>query len=165
MANLIYAKAETPRVFQDSGGDTVLTLANLASGGGRISAQWDRGATALPSLYRWQMRFRSNAAPTVASSNVVRVYLVTGDDGSFISGGLPTTDQAVSNETLLNLAEFLGSVEITEASTSRDFVRQGHVWIRARYVSVAIWNATGQALHATSSNNSFRLTPVSDEVQ
>lgn len=165
MANQILAVPGTPITFEDSGGDIALTLASLANGAGRISAQWDRGAGAKPIEYRWQMRYRANAAPTVAATNVVRVYLECSDDGTFVAGGLGTADAAVSAEVLLTLGEFLGAVEITEASTTRDFVRQGNIWIRSRYVSVAVWNATGVALHATAANNEFRLTPVPSEIQ
>lgn len=165
MANLIYGKPGTALVFADSGGDAVITLASLATGGGRISAQLDRGAGAQPALYRWQFRWRANSSPTVAATNVVRVYLVPGDDGSYIAGGLGTSDAAVTPEAFLANTEFLGASEVTEASTSRDFVRQGFVWVRSRYVSVAVWNASGVSLHATASNNAFRLTPVPDEIQ
>jgi hypothetical protein len=165
VANLIYTNPGTALVFKDSGGDAVITLASLASGGGRLSAQYDRGAGAKPALYRWQLRWRANSAPTVAATNVVRLYLVPGDDGSYVAGGLGTADAAVTPEAFLANTEFLGAAEVTEASTSRDFVRQGYVWVRSRYVSVAVWNASGVALHATASNNEVRLTPVPDEIQ
>lgn len=165
MPNAIYNTPGTPTTFQDSGADVTLTLASLASGAGRLSAEWDRGAGAQPSLYLVQLRYRANAAPTVSPTNMVRLYLATRHGGTYRSGGLGAVDAAVSSETLFALCEFVGGVEIIEASTTRDHVRTWPVWIAARWVSVGTWNATGQALHATAANNEVRFTPVPWEIQ
>lgn len=165
MPNAIYNKPGTATTFQDSGADVALTLASLATGAGRLSTEWDRGAGAQPGLYRVQLRFQSNASPTVSPLNMARLYLVTRDDATYRSGGLGATDAAVSSETLLALADLIGGVEITEASTSRAFVRAWHVAVFSRWVSVAVWNATGQSFHATAANNEVRFTPVPWEIQ
>lgn len=163
MPNLIYAAPGTSIVFAASGGDAVITLASLADAAGRISAQFDRGSGSKPAIYRWQARTRANVSPVVGV--VARIYLALGDDGSFVMGDWSTADQAVSVETLLLNAQFLGSVAADIANTTQDFVASGLVEIRSRYIQVAWWNAMGQALSSTAGNHEFRLTPYSDEIQ
>lgn len=163
MSNLIYALPGTPRIFAPSGGDTTFTPTSVANAAGRVSARWDRGTGAQPSIYRWQARARANVAPTVG--NVVRVYLVLGEDGTFAPGALGTADAGITTEDDLLNAQLIGNMVADAASTTRDFVAHGIVEIRSRYVQAAWWNALGQALHATGTNHEFVLTPYSDQIQ
>jgi hypothetical protein len=165
MPNKVYYAPETAFTFADSGGDAVITLASLASGGGRLSASFDRGTGSKPGRHRWELNYRANAAPTVSSVNVVRLYLLTSVDNTKWTSGLSPADGALTPETLAGNSDFLGAAEITEASTSRDFNRAGFVNIMARYVAIVVWNACGQALHATAANNYVKFTPVPDEIQ
>ena len=159
----IYVNPGAAKTWKDSAGDFVMTMASLATAGGRIGAQWDRGAGAQPALYRWQFRWRANTAPTVG--NLVRLYLAIGDDGTYISNGLGTADAAVASEALCGNCLPIDSVEVTEAVTTRDFVKAGLIWIRSRYVSPIVFNASGVSFHATSTNQEFRLTAVPDQIQ
>lgn len=162
MANKIYATPETPIVFSPGTG-TAISLASLANGAGRISARYDRGSGAKPMRYRWQARTRSNVAPTVGM--LVRLYLVTGQDGTYEDGGFGSGDIAIASEDLLRNVQLIGAVIADQASTTKDFVRSGIITIAAQYLRVAWWNATGQALHATGTNHEFTLVPYPEEIQ
>jgi hypothetical protein len=163
MANKILTAIGTVVKWQDSGADLVMTLASLANGAGRVGAQKDWGAGSIEGKYKVRVRFRSNATPTVG--NVIRVYLSTAQDTTFQDGDLGTADAAVSSEALLANCVFVGSVEVDEASTSKDFIATFIVELRSRYVAPVIWNASGQALHATASNNAVEMWPLADEIQ
>lgn len=163
MGQKIYTDPETAITFATSGGTVTITLTSLANAAGRLSAQWDRGAGAQPAWYRWQARFRANVAPAIGA--ILAVYLVTGDDGTYLDGDFGTADAAISALTDLANARMLGVVVADAASTTKDFVASGLCLIRSRYVSVAVWNALGQALNATAGDHEVRLTPVPDEIQ
>ncbi|HEV8362561.1 MAG TPA: hypothetical protein VGQ52_03505 [Gemmatimonadaceae bacterium] len=163
MANKILTAFGNLTNWQDSGASLTMTLASLANNTGRIGAQKDFGAGSIEGKYKVRVRFRANAAPTVG--NVVRVYLVTAQDANFRAGGFGTTDASITAEARLANTTFVGAVEIDEASTTKDFVAEFQVWLNSRFVSPAIWNASGVALHATASNNEVAIWPVADEVQ
>lgn len=163
MANKVYANPETAIEAEGSGGTITLTLASLANGAGRISGQHDRGSGAKPTIYRWQGRFRANVNPAVGA--VVRLYLVTADDGTYVDGDFGTADAAVSSENDFLNALQLGVAIADAASTTKDFVASGLVEIRSRYISLGVWNALGQALNGTSGDHEVRLTPYGDEIQ
>lgn len=163
MPSKIYAAPETAVTFATSGGTVTMTLTSLGNGAGRLSAQHDRGSGSKPSWYRWQARFRCNVSPSIGTA--IYIYLVTGDDGSYVDGDFGTADAAVSALTDLSNARILGVVVCDAASTTKDFVASGLCWLRSRYVSVAVWNASGQALNGTAADHEVRLTPVPDESQ
>jgi hypothetical protein len=114
-------------------------------------------------MYRWQARTRANVNPAIGA--LLYVFLVTGDDGTYVDGDFGTADAAVSALTDLANAKQIGVVVADAASTTKDFVASGLVMIRSRYVSVAWWNALGQALNGTAGDHEFRLTPYPDEIQ
>lgn len=163
MANKILTAFGNLVNWQDSGASLTMTLASLANNAGRIGAQKDWGAGSVEGKYKIRVRFRANSTPTIG--NVVRVYLVTAQDANFRAGGFGTADAAIAAEARLANATFVGAVEIDEASTTKDFVAEFQVLLNARFVSPAIWNSSGVALHATASNNEIAMWPVADEVQ
>ncbi len=163
MANKILTAFGSLTNWQDSGASLTMSLASLANNLGRLGAQKDFGAASIEGKYKIRVRFRANATPTVG--NVVRVYLVTAQDANFRAGGFGTVDASIPAEARLANATFVGAVEIDEASTTKDFVGEFQVVLNSRFVSPAIWNASGVALHATASNNEVAIWPVADEVQ
>lgn len=163
MANKVYYAQETVKSFKSSGGDAVITLTSLANAAGRISAVLDLGAGSKSGEYVWAMRTRVAVAPTVGAA--VRVYLATGLDGTWETGDFTAGDGAVSSEDLMKNLTLVGSVIADEASTTKDFVRNGLLYIRARYIRVAIWNDMGQALSSTATDHEFFLFPVPTEIQ
>lgn len=164
MPNKVYYAPETVKVFVGSGGDAVITLASLANAAGRISAQLDRGTGSLAAELRWQAKFKVAVAPAIGAG--IRVYLITGQDSTTVlDGGFGTADAAVTPEDMLRNATLIGTVVCDEASNTKSFVRSGLIWVKARYLSIAVWNDSGQALSATSADCEIRLTPEPDEIQ
>src|SRR4030095_8850508 len=102
----VYYNPETTVSFKSSGGDAVFTPTSVAAAAGRISAVFDRGSGARAPLFRWQGRFRSAVGPTIGG--VVRVYLVTGQDGSFEDAAFAAGDAAVSSEDSFRNASLIG---------------------------------------------------------
>lgn len=163
MPNKILVNTGTVVTWKASGGSKVLTATSLASGAGRLGQQHDWGSGVVGRLYEWQARVRVATTPTVG--NVIRIYLATARDGTYVAGGLGTADAAVSAEDLLRNTDFLGAVEIDEASTTKDFVKRGLLYLRARYVSPVVWNASGVALSGTAADIEFAMWPSDDEIQ
>ena len=149
--------------FKSSGGDAAFTPTSVAAGAGRISAVYDRGAGVLVAPCRWQGRFRSGTNPAVGG--VVRVYFITGQDGTYQDGLFAAGDAAISSEDTLRNATMIGMIQADTASTTKDFVKSGLIYVYARYIRVAFWNATSQALSATAADMEFTLQPMPDEAQ
>lgn len=162
MANKIYGSPESAITFKASGGTVTLTLTSLANGAGRISAQWDRGSGAKPSLYKW--RGVVKAAAALAVGVPLEVYLATGD-GTDIDGNQSTSDAAFSASDKRRNLQYVGSILADSTSNGELQKGSGLVEIRDRYVSLVIWNAFGQALTGTAADHYFSLTPVPDEIQ
>lgn len=163
MPNKIQVAAGTALIWAPSGGTYALAMTSLANGAGYYGDRADLGAGVTERLWEWQFRYRTAAVPAIGE--VVRVYLATGRDGTYQAGALGTTTAALSSEDLLRNVDPLGAVEVDQASTTKDFVRRGILYLRARYLVPAIWNACGQAFSGTAAELEFRLTPVSDEIQ
>jgi hypothetical protein len=159
----LYYAPETTISFKSSGGDAVFSPASISSGGGRVSAVYDRGSGSKPAPFRWQARTRANVGPTVGG--VVRIYLITGQDGTYEDAAFAAGDAAVSSEDSFRNATLIGQVQADANSTTKDFVKSGLVYIYGRYIRVGWWNALSQALHATAANHEMTLTPVPDEAQ
>lgn len=149
--------------WSSSGATKVLTATSVANGAGRLGDRHDWGSGVVDRWYEWQVRFKVASAPTVG--NVLRFYLATGRDGTYSAGNLGTTDAAVSAEDLLRNTAFVDAIEIDEASSAKVFVKRGLLFLRARYVSPILWNATGVALSATGTDIEVAMWPSSDEVQ
>lgn len=163
MTSKLYYAPETAISFKSSGGSAVFTPTSLGAGAGRVSAVYDRGAGSLSPVFRWEVRTRANVAPTVGG--VIRVYVITGQDGTYEDAGFSAGDAAVSGEDAFRNATLIGQVQCDQSSTAKDFVKSGIHYGYGRYIRVGWWNAFNQALHATASNHEMRLWPMPDESQ
>jgi hypothetical protein len=161
-SKVLYAP-ETPIVFAPSGGSAAFTPTSVTAGNGRVSAVYDRGAGSLAAPLRWQTRFRSASNPTVGG--VIRVYLITGQDGTYEDAAFAAGDAAVASEDLFRNATLIGQVQADQASTTKDFVKSGLVWVYGRYLRVGWWNGTNQSLSSTDAHHEMALTPMPDEAQ
>ena len=162
MPNLIYRAIETPIVFADSGGDIVITLANLGFGAGRVSARYDRGAGSKARWYEWRGVIQFETAP--ALGEVVEIYLFP-SDGTYMDGTLGTADAALTSDKRRN-GQWIGNVVVDTVSVTTDIIASGMCYINSRYVSVGIWNASaGDNLENTATANRITLTPIPDEIQ
>jgi len=162
MANLIYRALETALTFKDSGGDAVITLANLGFGAGRVSARYDRGSGSKARLFHWRAVVQFESAPIVGE--LVEIYLFE-SDGTYMDGTLGTSDAALGSDKRRN-GKLIGVVVADTTSTATDIVASGMCMVNDRYISVGVWNGSaGDNLKNTANANVVILTPAPDEVQ
>lgn len=162
VASKIYGSPETAITFKASGGTVTLTLTSLGNNAGRISAQWDRGAGAKPSLYKWRGTVKAAAALVVGVQ--LELYFAT-SDGTDVDGNQGTSDAAFSASDKRRNLQYVGSIVGDSTSNGELQKGSGLVEIRDRYVSLVVWNTLGQALTGTATDHYFSLTPVPDEIQ
>ncbi len=165
MASKQYLNPETKITFKGSGGDVTLTFASTADQALAVSAQYDRGTGAKPALYRWRIKTQINASGTVGKQ--VRIYLVQTNDATDIPGRIGTTDAEISSaaDRTRNLGTPIGAANADVATSATDFIATGVCFVYDRYLSVALFNDMGVALHATEGNHYFELTPIPPEQQ
>lgn len=164
MPNLIYATRETGIVFADSAQtpDATITLSGLGADAARISARYDLGAADKSRLYDWRATFQMNTAPVVGET--IDFYLST-SDGTDPDGQSGTSDAGVSSTNKLLNMHYIGSLVIDTTSDTTDITGSGQCVITSRYISLVVHNNTADGIKASTSANSFVLTPVPDEIQ
>jgi len=152
---------ETPIVFQESAGDTVITLLNMLTNVARVSARHDLGAGSTADRYQWQATFQFNTAPVVGET--VDLYIAL-SDGTLEDGDVGTVDAAVLTPVLRNLS-YIGSVVVQAATLGVDFRASGICTIPSRYFSLVVHNNTADSLKNTANVNTITFTPIPPEVQ
>lgn len=164
MANKIYVNPGTPTSFKASGGDIVLTLDNISTAAGRISAKWDRGAAAQPADYEVQATVQANATVTVG--NTCTFFYAGSMDDTTYDGTIPNSgDAALSSVDLRRNLRPLVSVAADQTAATVNMTASQTVRITSRYVVVVFYNELG-ATTKNSANASFlKLTPVPAEIQ
>lgn len=161
MANAIYTGFGTPITLGDSGQTAVLTLQNLATLAGRISARVDRGAGSLPTWYLCRVTVQFDTAPVLGEQ--VEVYLAS-SDGTNPDGEVGTADAALTTDKRRNL-QIVGFLYVDTTSATVNITASFPVLIFTRYFSVGVWNATADALENTANASKITLTPFYDEIQ
>ena len=161
MANEIYVLRETPIVWDDSAGDLVMTLNNLAAGAVRIGAQKDWGVGATAEWYNWRLTVQFATPPVVGETLVV--YIAT-SDGSEPDGQLGVADAAGDTNSLTNMKQ-IGNLKVTSTDADHKMTASGICRIPTRYSSPAIHNATVDNLRATANTSEFTLTPIPPQQQ
>lgn len=162
MPNKVYAIPETAITWLASGGNNTFTPTSLASSAGRQGAYDDLGTSARSRRYRWRAWLKPGATRVVGEE--VRVYLVTGDDGTVYDNDDGTGDIALSSiNKLLNVSR-IGQVVIDE-NAAVTMSASGEIEISARYVAPIFYNATANSLSTTAGDFGFMLVPVPDEIQ
>ena len=161
--NKIYVNPETAITFADSAQSpsATLTFSALASGAGRISAQFDRGAGAIAMCYVWR------ATNSLSGTNVVGAaieYFLATSDGTNIDGQVGTSDAALASDKRNNL-KFLGLLIVDQTTTNTNMTASGTVCTSSRYLSIGVWNATTLAFQTSTSAHKFSLTPIPMEIQ
>lgn len=157
----VYQKFGTARTFMNTGGDTAFTLKAVANGAGRISAQWDRGAGALPMLFKVEVALKYAAAITIGLYSTIYAYATT--TSAEVDNGI--ADAAIATQTLITSNFKPVSVNVAAANTVGPFYSEATVLLTGRYVSLAFWNASGQAVENVDSSSYVRLTPLFDDIQ
>lgn len=162
-ASKVYMNPGAPITFKGSGGDAVITLAALAAGAGRVSAQYDRGAGAKAKLH--EVLAIVQWAATAVVGDVAEVYIFE-SDGTYQSGSVGTADAALAADKRRN-GMFAGAVVCDTTSGATNVIaRFRDVPLTNRYFSVAYWNASATKTFQNTSNVSMIIvTPNPDEIQ
>lgn len=161
MPNKVYTAPETAVVFQESGGNVVITLLNMLTGVGRVSARYDKGTGSQPSWWHWAATFQLDTTPVVGE--LINLYVAL-SDGTLEDGDVGTADAAILEPVLANL-HFIGSVVVQVATATVDFRASGFIYIPTRYFSIAVFNKTADSLENTANVNTISMTPIPDEIQ
>ncbi|HSW46504.1 MAG TPA: hypothetical protein VLM89_13130 [Phycisphaerae bacterium] len=158
--NAIYMKPGTAVTFTKSGGDVTFTLDDTVDlGDGQVSNQWDRGAGALPGVYKWKAAIKWVATPTLGDT--VRIYLFESPTNT----GDLTSDAAVTPETKFNNFRLIGTC-ICSVAADQVFYASGTVEILGRYVNLGVWNGSAtKDLNATDNVSYIVLTPYFPDIQ
>lgn len=166
MPSAIYLRRGTAKVFKASGGDGTFTVDGIANGAGRISARVDMvGASPAPDFFEITCQVKATSTPTTGT--VARVYVVGADaatGGTRADGGWAETDAAASDEDRFRNTTVVAAVQADEVS-GNVFTRTVRYADSRRYFQVAVWNAYGVALSATSNDTIITITPLYYESQ
>ena len=161
MANKEYVARETPIVWDDSAGDLVMTLNNLATTALRLGARKDFGAGSTAEWFTWRLTVQFATAPVVGET--VLIYL-SWSDGSEEDGQLGAADAAGDANSVKNMKP-IGALIVTSTDADHDMTASGICRIPTRYVSPCIHNNTADNLRATANTSEFTLTPIPPELQ
>ena len=162
MANEIYRAIGTPIVFSDSDGTEPITLQNLATGAGRLSDRYDRGAGSQPWLYIWRAVIPFETAPVVGEMVEIRKYE---SDGTNADAGVGASDAALTENQRSYDNSLLGIVTVNTTSTDTACIASGICLISERYFSVGVWNATADNMQDDANAARVIFTPIPPEIQ
>ena len=163
MANAIYLVRGTSLLFADTAQveDVAITLSALASGAGRVSAAYDRGAGATVGLWSWRLRWSLTGTNIVGAA--VEVYCFTSDN-AFEDGDVGTADATFATDKRNN-AKLAGLAVVDQTTTNVVMHGSGTILIPTRYFSMGIWNATTLPFTTSTSAHGLIMTPLNWEVQ
>ena len=162
MPNKVYRAVEAAITFRDSTGDVVITLNNLATVAGRVSARYDRGAGSLAQLHEITGVFQMETDGVVGQA--IEIYLFE-SDGTYMDGTLGTADAAMAADKRRN-GMLVGAVIVDTTSAATNIIaRFKDVPITSRYYSVGVYNATEDSLKATANTSRVIVTPMPPELQ
>lgn len=162
--NKIYQAPEVATVFKNTGGDVLMTLKNTAAGHGRVSDIWDRGAGAKAMRLKIEVCIKAAAAGATISLPY-RVYAFAADDAGRLDF---TADADLTNEFQLANYSFVGQViasGVWPGTSAGPFYGSIIVEIYGRYVSLGIWNASGQGIEDVDGSSYIIVTPYPDDIQ
>lgn len=165
MATKVYVATETAIVFKASGGDVTFTPQNVASGAGRVSAQWDRGSGSKPGRYKWYAKTKAGSALTAGNRLEIYFAYALDTDATQVDGNVGQSDAALATSDKRRNLMPVGYVEADSTTNGEVQVASGEVWITSRYVSVVWYNNFGQTLTNTAADHVFTLVPKPDESQ
>ena len=160
-----YVLPGTGVVFADSGqsgGNVVWTLSALASGAGRISAQYDKGAGAQPAFWQFVCRLQLTGTNVVGAT--VEYYIVRGD-GTDTDGNVGTADAALTTDKRRNL-QFIGTLVVDQTTTNTKMVATfNNVYIPSRYFSMGVWDATTLPFKTDTTTHRCAAYPMPFQMQ
>lgn len=159
----------TPITYKSSGGTYTWTPTSLANGAGRSGPKADLAIAATGKYPRvWSAQFEVALAVAVASDYLSVELWWSGSDnataGTHNPGGHSGTDATLTSASTLRYGmTFLGFISLTiTAGTGVQISQPFEFYPLFRYGSPLLYNASGQALHATATNHVLTLTPLGD---
>ena len=160
----VYQKRGTSITFVNTGGDKLINLKALGQVTGRLSAFYDRGASAVPTEY--EVRAYCKWEATVTINETMHVYLCQ-SDGTHTDEALTfheTNDGALTLAQASNL-QFIGAV----VATAADELEHGATFvtrITSRYFAIGIYNGSAaKDLLNTDSVSAIVVTPIYPDIQ
>jgi hypothetical protein len=148
----------TTVTWTSAGGDETLDLTSLANAAGRQGDGHDFGAT-FPERVRIELTVDFASAPSAGLA--INVYWASSDDGTNYDGEASGSDAAFALADCARL-HYVGSLV---ASNDTDPQRASWVFfLPARYGVPVVWNASGQALTATGTDQIVTVTPLVGDI-
>lgn len=159
----IYTVRETAILFADSAQtpDATLTMSALASGAGRVSARYDRGAGAIATVYEWRLVWSLTGTNILNAAAEIWVFPSNGTNADGVVG---TADAALTTGQR-NAGKPAGLALVTQTATNTVMVSSQYIWVPSRYISLGVWNATTLAFQTSTSLHQLYLVPVPDAAQ
>jgi hypothetical protein len=161
VANETYIKKLTNVLFNgEAGAGVAISVEGLANAAGRVSAQYDLGASPRPYLFTWSCEAQFQATPTQGSGLELYIATAPDHDSTQIDGDVGSTDAALGDIDMRRNLHYIGFVTSENAAASEACVKSGTFETTQRYLSLVVYNASGAAVNATDSNFRFDLCPA-----
>jgi hypothetical protein len=165
-ASLQYTLPGTQVVFADTGGTVTFTQSNKATNTGQISAQYDKGAGAQPSL--WEMRCFLSFTGTLTAGQVASYYIATADTNAAtnVDGTLAITNTALTAVDKLRNLLPVGNLLIDQTVQNTTMVASfRNIYLPQRYFSIVMWNFTSISTETSTTKHKCIMTPVPPQMQ
>lgn len=168
MANKILITAETVTTWTGSGGDKILTLANLATGVVAMGAYLDLGPSPRPEEFQFTFKTGGFATEPI-EGEAIPIHFSQSED-SLLFDGAPSTAPLASTVGTMTVSQLKNTLEVVplivpSTSTTASFKTTGLVRLTSRYVSPCIHNATSDSLANTATGHSLKLNAIPREIQ
>jgi len=166
MSQEVLIKQGTPKTWQASGGDAKVDLAGLANGAGVRGGVIDLGAT-FAKKYLMTVEIELAAAPTAGTT--IEIYLARSHDGATWPGGAYGEEGPYKPGEVAEWKKQFGTPDgiltVTADGSATVQTQTFTVYPNARYVSLVVVNAAGQAVKSDGTNQRVTLTPLITELQ
>jgi hypothetical protein len=159
-----YTLPGTPVLFADAAQTPAAawTLSNRTPGVGRVSAVYDKGVGAQPSL--WEIRCWISLSGTNVVGQAVEYYLVT-SDGTHADSEPAAGDVALNSDQRRALT-MLGVLPVYQTASNTTMTTSfRNVYIPSRYFRLAMWNATGLPTETNTNKHGCSATAMTPQMQ
>jgi len=166
MANEAFIEIQTAKLINgEAGADVAFSVEGLTNANGRVSAQYDIGASPRPYLFRWSCEVQFQATPTQYKGLELYVAGAPDADATQIDGDIGASDAALGDVDMRRNLQFIGYVISENAAASEKCVASGSFEFYSRYLSLVVYNDSGATINATDSNFRFDLQPIAIQGQ
>lgn len=148
----------------EAGADVAFSVEGILNGTGRVSAQYDQGASPRVATYNWDCSVFFQATPTQGATLDFYLAVAPDNDSTMISGDVGAIDAALGLVDQLRNLEYIGSVEVESAGTT-EMISSGVFTVTNRYFSIVAYNRSGTSINATDSNFVFNVVPYQIQAQ